>query len=179
MGHTPTPSRFGATFTAGGGGGGWIWGGGGAVRGGGGAPDPYIRTCVPRGRGGRGMNGNGQHFSNRKNLHKILCRRDVLLDKTGTSASTWSVPKVRRRTTTSDCGHLWRGAVSGLPSIPHHFSSAPPPPPLCDILSGCCFFTGPWTVTRFPFACCVGSLRSVGRCGRCSCWCRFRVRGAQ
>ena len=30
-----------------------------------------------------------------------------------------------------------------------------------------------------PFACCVGSLRSVGRCGRCSCWCRFRVHGAQ
>ena len=23
----------------------------------------------------------------------------------------------------------------------------PPPPPLCDIPSGCCFFTGPWTVT--------------------------------
>ena len=22
------------------------------------------------------------------------------------------------------------------------------PPPLCDISSGCCFFTGPWTVTR-------------------------------
>ena len=21
-------------------------------------------------------------------------------------------------------------------------------PPLCDIPSGCCFFTGPWTVTR-------------------------------
>ena len=30
-----------------------------------------------------------------------------------------------------------------------------------------------------PFACCVGSLRAVGRCGRCSCWCHFRVRGAQ
>ena len=30
-----------------------------------------------------------------------------------------------------------------------------------------------------PFACCVGSLRFVGRCGRCSCWCRFPVRGAQ
>ena len=29
-----------------------------------------------------------------------------------------------------------------------------------------------------PFACCVGSLRSVGRCGRCSRWCRFRVRRA-
>ena len=25
---------------------------------------------------------------------------------------------------------------------------APPPPPLCDIPSGCSFFTGPWTVTR-------------------------------
>ena len=24
----------------------------------------------------------------------------------------------------------------------------PPPPPLCDITSRCCFFTGPWTVTR-------------------------------
>ena len=23
------------------------------------------------------------------------------------------------------------------------------------------------------------SQRSVGRCGRCSCWCRFRIRGAQ
>ena len=22
------------------------------------------------------------------------------------------------------------------------------PPPLCDILSGCCSFTGPWTLTR-------------------------------
>ena len=46
MGHTPTPSRFGATFRAGvgGGGGGWVWGGRGRgpARGGGGAPDPYI-----------------------------------------------------------------------------------------------------------------------------------------
>ena len=23
-----------------------------------------------------------------------------------------------------------------------------PPPPVCDIPSGCCSFTGPWTVTR-------------------------------
>ena len=28
------------------------------------------------------------------------------------------------------------------------FSQFRPPPPLCDIPSGCCFFTGPWTVTR-------------------------------
>ena len=37
---------------------------------------------------------------------------------------------------------------------------------------------GPGQSPVLPFACCVGSLRSVGRCGRCSCWCRFRVRGA-
>ena len=41
------------------------------------------------------------------------------------------------------------------------YPSTPPPP--CDIPSGCCFFTGPWTVTR-------SSLRMLrlGRCGRCS-----------
>ena len=38
---------------------------------------------------------------------------------------------------------------------------------------------GPGRSPVLPFACCVGSLSSVGRCGRCSCWCRFRVRGAQ
>ena len=38
---------------------------------------------------------------------------------------------------------------------------------------------GPGQSPVLLFACCVGSLRSVGRCGRCSCWCRFRVRGAQ
>ena len=59
------------------------------------------------------------------------------------------------------------------------FRNVPAPPPLCDIPSGCCFFTGPWTVTVLPFACCVGSLLSVSRCGRCSCWCRFCVCGAK
>ena len=38
---------------------------------------------------------------------------------------------------------------------------------------------GPGQSPVLPFACCVGSLRSVGRCGRGSCWCRFRVRRAQ
>ena len=58
---------------------------------------------------------------------------------------------------------------------------------LCDteILTPCVTFRrvvapsrGPGQSPGLPFACCVGSLRSVGRCGRCSCWCRFRVRGA-
>ena len=30
----------------------------------------------------------------------------------------------------------------------HSEGGCPPPPPLCDIPSGCCSFTGPWTVTR-------------------------------
>ena len=30
-----------------------------------------------------------------------------------------------------------------------------------------------------PSACCVGSMRSDGRCGRCSLWRCFRVSGAQ
>ena len=38
---------------------------------------------------------------------------------------------------------------------------------------------GPGQSPVLPFACCVGSLLSVSRCGRCSCWCRFRVCGAQ
>ena len=38
---------------------------------------------------------------------------------------------------------------------------------------------GPGQSPVLPFACCVGLLLSVGRRGRCSCWCRFRVRGAQ
>ena len=38
---------------------------------------------------------------------------------------------------------------------------------------------GPGRSPVLPFACCVVLLLSVGRCGRCSCWCRFRVRGAQ
>ena len=37
---------------------------------------------------------------------------------------------------------------------------------------------GPEQSPVLPSACYVGSLLSVGRCGRCSRWCRFRVRGA-
>ena len=38
---------------------------------------------------------------------------------------------------------------------------------------------GPGQSPVLPFACCVGSLLSVGRCGQCSCWCCCRVCGAQ
>ena len=38
---------------------------------------------------------------------------------------------------------------------------------------------GPGQSPVLPFACCVGSLRSDGRCGRCALWRGFRVGGAQ
>ena len=41
-------------------------------------------------------------------------------------------------------------------------ATRPPPPPLCDIPSGCCSFTGPWTVTR-------SSLRMLRRVAA-FCW---------
>ena len=54
-----------------------------------------------------------------------------------------------------------------------------PPPPSGTFRPVAVSLRGPGQSPVLPFACCVGSLRSVGRCGRCSCWCRFRVRGAQ
>ena len=58
----------------------------------------------------------------------------------------------------------------------------PPPPPRVTFRLVVAPFRGPGQSPVLPFACCVGSLLSVGRCGRCSCWCRFRrfrVRRAQ
>ena len=78
-----------------------------------------------------------------------------------------------------------------MPSVPG--ASFPTPHPICWGLEPhphpphpCVTFRlvvaplrGPGRSPVLPFACCVGSLLSVGRCGRCSCWCRFRVCGAQ
>ena len=54
-----------------------------------------------------------------------------------------------------------------------------PPPPCVTFRLVVVPLRGPGRSPVLPFACCVGSLLSVGRCGRCSCWCRFCVRGAQ
>ena len=53
--------------------------------------------------------------------------------------------------------------------------------PLCDIPSGCCFFTGLGLITCSSLCMLhqVAAPSSVGRCGLCSCWCRFCVGGAQ
>ena len=71
-------------------------------------------------------------------------------------------------------------AVHSRTSLPLHPKSCinPPPPPCVTFRRVAVSLRGPGRSPGLPFACCVGSLRSVGRCGRCSCWCRFRVRGA-
>ena len=58
-------------------------------------------------------------------------------------------------------------------------NSPPPPPPCVTFRRVTVSLKGPGQSSVLPFACCVGSLHYVSRCGRCSCWCRFRVRGAQ
>ena len=69
------------------------------------------------------------------------------------------------------------------PASPHwgHSVNRSPgaPPPRVTFRRVVVPLQGPGRSPVLPFACCVGSLCSVGRCGRCSCWCRFRVHGAQ
>ena len=55
----------------------------------------------------------------------------------------------------------------------------PPPPPGVTSRLVVVSLRAPGQSPVLPFACCVGSLLSVSRCGRCSCGCCFRVHGAQ
>ena len=55
----------------------------------------------------------------------------------------------------------------------------PPSPPRVTFRWVAVSLRGPGQSPVLPSACCVGSPRSVGRCGLCSCRCCFRVRGAQ
>ena len=53
-----------------------------------------------------------------------------------------------------------------------YFISPPNHPPCVTFRLVVVPLWGPGQSTVLPFACCVGLLLSVGRCGRCSCWCR-------
>ena len=68
-------------------------------------------------------------------------------------------------------------AVGGRTSLAHGRRAVRPPCVTFRLVVAP--LRGPGRSPVLPFACCVGSLLSVGRCGRCSCWCRFRVCGAQ
>ena len=62
---------------------------------------------------------------------------------------------------------------------PQQWTMIPPDPPPCVTLRRVAVcLRGPRQSPVLLFACCVGSLRFVGCCGRCSCWYCFRVRGA-
>ena len=64
-------------------------------------------------------------------------------------------------------GSCARARTNPLPPVPE-----PPPPgtaPCVTIRLVVAPLWGPGRSPVLPFACCVGSLRSVGRCGRCSC----------
>ena len=76
---------------------------------------------------------------------------------------------------------------SKYPSTNNHSTQPPgpptapdrPPPPRVTFRRVVVPLWGPGQSPGLPSACCAGSLRSVGRCGRCSCWFRVRVSGAQ
>ena len=73
------------------------------------------------------------------------------------------------------------GASAQIDAPPVHFPkfSGPRSAPCVTFRRVVASLRGPGRSPGLPFACCVGSLLSVGRCGRCSCWCRFHVHGAQ
>ena len=80
----------------------------------------------------------------------------------------------------------WEGVKGGNESstmlrvpIRVDHDSPPLPAPCVTFRRFVVSLRGPGQSPVLPFACCVGSLLSVGRCGRCSCWSRFRVSGAQ
>ena len=115
----------------------------------------------------------------------------------GTPSSLWFPPKASQKNVTlnplgAEAKILavslkhWkrrRGVSGGIPPLLLRCTAATihhcPPAPCVTFRLVVVPLRGPGQSPVLPFACCVGSLLSVGRCGRCSCWCRFRVRGAQ
>ena len=130
---------------------------------------------------------------------------DVVLvssdEQTSSARNVWDVEKIAgdwspptaRPTNPRPCANTqgcWWTALSNnvsLLGVPSSGTVCLPGLPLCPCrFTPCVTFRlvvaplrGPGRSPVLPFACCVGSLLSVGRCGQCSCWCRFRVRGAQ
>ena len=61
----------------------------------------------------------------------------------------------------------------------HHWGGGGAGPSCVTFRRVAVFLRGLGQSPVLPFACCVGSILSDGRCGGCSLWCRFRVSGAQ
>ena len=113
---------------------------------------------------------------------------DVSLLKNGASAP-WCPSHAGKRgggggspnapeTTKCMCLPQWTGA-QGQPPCHRGYQYLALPSPCVTFRRVVVPLRGPGQPPVLPFACCVGLLLSVSRCGRCSCWCYFRVRGAQ
>ena len=102
----------------------------------------------------------------------------------GAGALVGAPPRAWGQRPTSQLITFWGGACGGggpgaaAPSGPTSGGEGQPPPRV-TVRRVVVSLRGPGQSPGLPFACCVGSLRSVGRCGRCSCGCRCRVGGAQ
>ena len=128
-------------------------------QGGGASQTPARRPFSPR----------HPHGSNdmQRNSKRLVCCRERSRSahtKTSTPPCTQRLTSVANNTFRRACKCVFR---------------EPPPPPCVTFRRVVAPLRGPGRSPVLPFACCVGLLLSVGRCGRCSCWCRFRVRGAQ
>ena len=119
-------------------------------------PVPHIRTLPAAWSAVNGIASPGQ-----RRCAPPSAFQAAVLDKRGASPSSHGsdLPE-RGAPATPDAEHShWHRAlpVAGAPSeicqrpwkqtSPTHHQTSPPPPP-CDIPSGCCSFTGPWTLTR-------------------------------
>ena len=114
--------------------------------------------------------------------HRAHASLDVVADRTRREDEPHLTPGNAVGTATPQgqpsVGLERRGRVSETRGQPTAAPAQRHPPPCVTFRRVAVPLRGPGQSPVLPFACCVGSLRSVGRCGRCSCWCRFRVRGA-
>ena len=132
------------------------------------------QACVRTGRGGGGLLRNADRVSQSgppRGSGTVDCDRDTLFSASGTLRGALTQT---RGTQTSRWPAL---SDPRPPPVPLYLPFTPPP--CVTFRPVVVSLRGPGQSPGLPFACCVGSLRSVGRCGRCSSWCRFRVRGSQ
>ena len=113
---------------------------------------------------------------------RSACRR------CGSGRSARDTPEVPRwgaGHATRDVGHrvsatlFTLGGLTTAPAVPHHFPGEAPPATCATFRQVAVSSRAPGQSPVLPFACCVGSMRSNGHGGRCSCGCRFRISGAQ
>ena len=106
--------------------------------------------------------------------HPVTCSAP-----SGCHAGAHGAPGHLRCTLRVPCTRTWGTRSPALHAPPLAPATVPHATPCVTFRPVVVSLRGPGQSPVLPFACCVGSLRSVGRCGRCSCWCRFRVHGAQ